>query len=351
MSQSDLQKDWCGNCKVKVTMRVYLIKIWLFPLYLQNCWLFCNQTNSLVGCYDKPEDLVRKSDCCVQGQGDSEGSKCQPMFGWYLLNHWTFCDQTWCGDASSWARISMRKDWYANFKVKVRARACISKCDQTWCGDASSWAGVSCKKNCVLTQPNRVCVIPGFVMTCIIKIMTVSRISSEWLILLQPEVVFWYIIISQSVLWENWMAFKVKVVAKVQSFNFCPDDIFWTAEPCVTKLGTVMHHRGQERHVKDGFAVFMVKFTMRAHTIKYVSFYHIYWTSHSFATRFNWLVHHDTLKCLVQKLDCCGQSQGHSEVSKLHWIIVSSIFLYSWYLCNQTRCVDVLLLKTKPSAN
>ena len=42
MWQSAVRKDWCANFKVKVTMRVYIIQIWLFPLYLWN-WSFCNQ--------------------------------------------------------------------------------------------------------------------------------------------------------------------------------------------------------------------------------------------------------------------------------------------------------------------
>ena len=45
-----------------------------------------------------------------------------------------------------------------------------------------------------------------------------SIIPSELLILWQPNLVWWYIIISQSVLWKKWItAFKVKVIVKSQN--------------------------------------------------------------------------------------------------------------------------------------
>ena len=44
MHQNVMQKinSLCSN--VKVTARAYIIKIWLFLLYLLNCWSVCNQT-------------------------------------------------------------------------------------------------------------------------------------------------------------------------------------------------------------------------------------------------------------------------------------------------------------------
>ena len=44
MSQSVMQKNWFTVFNVKVTARAYIIKIWLFLLYLLNCWPACNQT-------------------------------------------------------------------------------------------------------------------------------------------------------------------------------------------------------------------------------------------------------------------------------------------------------------------
>ena len=68
---------------------------------------------------------------CYQGQGHSEGSVCQCLSRWYLVNRQTFCYQTWYCGAPSWARVSCRKiallfskrlgcyfqkDWVAIFK-------------------------------------------------------------------------------------------------------------------------------------------------------------------------------------------------------------------------------------------
>ena len=51
--------------------------------------------------------------------------------------------------------------------------------------------------------------------------MTVSTILSELLIPWQPNLVWWYIIRSQSVLWKKWItAFRVKVTAKGQNLMF-----------------------------------------------------------------------------------------------------------------------------------
>lgn len=43
----------------------------------------------------------------------------------YLLNCWTFCNQTWSGGASSWARVLREKIFVLFFKAKVTARAHI----------------------------------------------------------------------------------------------------------------------------------------------------------------------------------------------------------------------------------
>ena len=37
---------------------------------------------------------MEKWDCCVQGQGHSNGSEFHGLSLWYLLNPWTFCKQT-----------------------------------------------------------------------------------------------------------------------------------------------------------------------------------------------------------------------------------------------------------------
>ena len=43
ISQSVMQKKWFTVFNVKVTVRSYMIKIWLILLYLLNSWSVCNQ--------------------------------------------------------------------------------------------------------------------------------------------------------------------------------------------------------------------------------------------------------------------------------------------------------------------
>ena len=47
--------------------------------------------------------------------------------------------------------------------------------------------------------------------------MTISTISAKLLILLQPDLIGWYIIISWSVLCKDWIA-VVKVIVKVRNY-------------------------------------------------------------------------------------------------------------------------------------
>ena len=74
-----MQKNWFTVFNVRVTARAYITKIWLFLLYLLNCWLFATKLGLIVQDH-KPECPVEKWDYCIQGQGHSEGSKCQWMY-------------------------------------------------------------------------------------------------------------------------------------------------------------------------------------------------------------------------------------------------------------------------------
>ena len=62
--------------------------------------------------------------------------------------------------------------------------------------------------------------------------MTVSAVSSELLILLQPDINWWYIAINLNVVWENWIAgFKSKSQWRFKMpVSICPANIFWATE-------------------------------------------------------------------------------------------------------------------------
>ena len=52
------------------------------------------------------------------------------------------------------------------------------------------------------------------------------------------------------------------------SMNVCLDEIFWTAEPCITNLGMVMHHHEPECNDKGCFTVIKIKVTVKAYVIE-----------------------------------------------------------------------------------
>ena len=111
--------------------------------------------------YHKPECLMEKWDCCVQGQGHSKFqnvNECLPR--WYPLNWWTFYYQTGYGDASLWARVVCKKIGLQSSRFRVIVESHIIKYD-------------------------------------------VSTRSADLLIFFQTCLIGWYIIISWGVLCKN----------------------------------------------------------------------------------------------------------------------------------------------------
>ena len=78
----------------------------------------------LMAHHHKLDCLVKRLDCSLvvkvkwRVQSSSECSS-----GRYLLSCWTFCNQTWYSDASSWA--SVMQNWFAVFKFNVIMRSRI----------------------------------------------------------------------------------------------------------------------------------------------------------------------------------------------------------------------------------
>ena len=213
--------------------------------------------------------------------------------------------------------------------------------------------------------------------------MTVSTTSSELLIFLPPNVVWWYIIISQRVLWGNWIAvFKVKVTAKLQNANECFSRQYlqnhWTfyhqvwfgdasSWSSVFQKWLVCCHRGEGHsegsYYKNMNLVYLLNF----------------W---SFPTKLLLMAHHNNLDCLEKDLvavKVTGKVQNASECSPGGYLLSCWMFvtknmvmhhhepvvfkvmvtvmsieslcilylLYHWSLGNQTRCADILT--TNPS--
>ena len=88
------------------------------------------------------------------------------------------------------------------------------------------------------------------------------------MICLQPNLVFWYIIISWSALW------KIGVLCtKSVAISVFPDSISWTIQPFVAKVSMVVYYREMECCAeKKLFHFFKVKGTARVHVIKMLLF-------------------------------------------------------------------------------
>ena len=102
---------------------------------------------------------------------------------------------------------------------------------------------------------------------------TLYIISAELFILLHSKMVWWYIIVSQSALWKNWItAFQVRSQQRVRMSMFVqmisskPPNI-WL--PNFALWCTIMSRSVIE---KDRFAILKVKVTPRAHKIKLSQF-------------------------------------------------------------------------------
>ena len=126
-----------------------------------------------------------------------------------------------------------------------------------------------------------------------------SYISSGLLIILRLNLVWWHIIISWIVLWTHWIT--VKVTENVENSSECSSGRYlfncWTF--CNQTWYGDTSSWARVSCEKIGFAIFKVRVTMRAHIIRYDCFCHICWTADLFVTKFNWMVHHHRLECLV----------------------------------------------------
>ena len=79
----------------------------------------------------------------------------------------------------------------------------------------------------------------------VISMWSFLLLSSKLLIFLQPNLVWWYSIISQSVWWKDWTAvFKFKGIVMGENFIQCflSVHIFSTTDAFAAKLGVQMYY-------------------------------------------------------------------------------------------------------------
>ena len=111
MSQIVFQKDLLAVFKVKVTVKDRIVKILLSNVSFWTASPFANRLG-LMAHHHKLDCLVKRLDFSVVVKVNVKGkvqNSSESLSGRYLLNCWTFCNQTWNGDASSWSRVLCKK--------------------------------------------------------------------------------------------------------------------------------------------------------------------------------------------------------------------------------------------------
>ena len=141
--------------------------------------------------------------------------------------------------------------------------------------------------------------------------------------------------------------FKAKVTAKVQNVSdwlsgwYLLNDLTFCRQ---TSYGNALLWARMPR--EKCFAVFKVKTTVWAHTIKILLF--LLCLQH-FATKLSLMEHHHKPECLVKRLDCCAESPGHGDDSTRHWMFVNPIFCVLLIFAHK---LNVLMSEiTRSSAN
>ena len=154
--------------------------------------------------HHKVDCLVKRLDCSVvvlvkvteKVQNSSECSS-----GWYLFSCWTLCNQTWYGDATSWTKVSYKK-------IGLLSSS-----------SGSQWGVI--RSN-----------------------MTVSTISAELLIFLQP------ILLNGTSSWARVLCVKIRLLfSRSRSqwrlktlLNLYVSYIFCATDPLATKEGVLIYY-------------------------------------------------------------------------------------------------------------
>ena len=150
-----------------------------------------------------------------------------------------------------------------------------------------------------------------------IKIWLSLLYFSKLLILWQPNLVWWYIIISHCVLWEKiWISsFKITAAMKGQMSLFVgmisskPPSIFFQTWYCDASLWVGVSCK------KIDLLFSRSKSLQELIWPKYDNFYCTFWTADPFATKLGLIVHYYKAECFMEKLVCYVQGQGHSNIS------------------------------------
>ena len=184
----------------------------------------------------------------------------------------------------------MQKNWFIVFNVKVTARAYIIK---IW----------------------------------------LSVVPSKLLVRMQPNMVWYYSIISQSALWKSGItAFRSRSQGRFKmSVNVCQDDISW-----VTELFSYQIWYGDAASWvrvscrKCSSLLLLLLLTSRSRSqwglilSKYASFYCIFWSVDSLAAKLGLMIHHHKPECPVKKIGLLHSGARSQQRVKMIVQMISS---------------------------
>ena len=111
VSQIVFQKDWFAVFKVKVTVKDYIIKIW--PSCMSSDLLILLQLNLVWWHLIISWTVFWKDWIALLWSRSRSQKRFRIPVNVHLddisLSYWTFCNQTWYGDTTSWAQVSSKK--------------------------------------------------------------------------------------------------------------------------------------------------------------------------------------------------------------------------------------------------
>ena len=164
-------------------------------------------------------------------------------------------------------------------------------------------------------------------------VSTISFISSKPVSLLQPNSIWWEIIISKEVSSETIGLLCSRSLSQPRlqvSVNVSLNNILWIAEPFVTKPSMVIHHYKPECQVRKMGCYIQGQGHSNwvwVHSKKSWLFLLYVLNCWFLGDQLSLTVHVHKLECLVKRLLWCIHGQGHSEGSELQWMFARTISL------------------------
>ena len=167
-----------------------------------------------------------------------------------------------------------------------------------------------------------------------------QRLSFEVLNHLWPDLVWWYIIISQSVLWKKldcWVQGQGHSKASKCQWLFV-----WTVSSELINLLLPTWYGDASSWVDMSCEKLIHCRQVQGHSegswYLNINFYYSIWTADPFTTRLGLMAHHHELDCLDKRFDCCVVFKVKVTARVQNWISCSSgwFLLNCWTFCNQT---------------